>query len=112
MLTNATILRIDTLAAPTAGGDAQFNTGASCSIRCCKTDPTFMQKQEINQVAAEMTDTIYIELRNVLGVAINGARLSIKGDRETSPSAYIVRKAGGGVKAGGLDYVVLYGRAA
>jgi hypothetical protein len=110
MIYNASILRIDTTFAPSPGGDPQWSQGTTLSpaIPCCQSDPTFLQRQTIEQTEMDATDIVFVEIARVPAIAA-GQRLLLQLNG-ASPLLYIVRRARPSVMGGALDHFELFVR--
>lgn len=111
MIYNANILRIDTTAGSTPGGDPNWTEGETLSpgIPCCQSDPTFRQVQTIQQTNMDATDIIFVEISLVPAIAAGQAiYVQLKG--MARPQYYVVRKATPSVMAGALDHWELFVR--
>lgn len=92
LIDNATILRIDTLAAPTAGGDPVYVTGAACSIRCTTESFSFAQKMQVDALQIDANSKLMIDLNLVAAYpSLYSCRMLVQGDNETSPQTLVVK---------------------
>jgi hypothetical protein len=114
---NATILRIDTPTGVSTGGDMTWTNGSTVAVRCQVTSPMNQQRQEIAAAQLDVSAMIYIPfaIAAAAGVALNGARLLVKLDGETTSLTYLVRRVGKAIKdgiGGALSHVYLFVKSA
>ena len=87
MLTNATILRIDTPGTPAGNGVVPLVTGAAISTRCSWQDPKSGRKWILGATVSDATAVLYVE-GNV--AVVPGSVATLRVDGEVADRQYLV----------------------
>jgi len=91
---NAKLLRVDTIADPTPGGEEAWSEGAAISIDCTLDEPSHTQRWTINQSSLDATAVLYVLMSSGIVLA-NGMKVVVQlmnaGVAVGSPQTLIIR---------------------